>query len=66
MNDSDYFIVIDNEEGELSDLQFAWLEDKLKKGVEYEHIFMYGGGWSLSMLADIATTDVGRSRVLRA
>ncbi|MFC1644251.1 metallophosphoesterase family protein [Candidatus Omnitrophota bacterium] len=35
-----YFIVMDNEEGQLHEKQFRWLEGELKKGQEYEHIFI--------------------------
>ncbi|MEA3489843.1 MAG: metallophosphoesterase [Candidatus Omnitrophota bacterium] len=35
-----YFIVLDNEEGQLTGTQFRWLEEELKKGQEYDHIFI--------------------------
>jgi len=35
-----YFIVLDNEEGALSQTQFNRLEEELKKGQKYEHIFI--------------------------
>ncbi len=35
-----YFIVMDNEVGELSESQFDWLEEHLKKGKDYDHIFI--------------------------
>ncbi|MGD2278499.1 MAG: metallophosphoesterase [Candidatus Omnitrophota bacterium] len=39
-NRNSYFIVLDNEEGQLNDAQFDWLEEKLNKGKEYDHIFI--------------------------
>ncbi|NQT32174.1 MAG: metallophosphoesterase [Candidatus Omnitrophica bacterium] len=39
-NRNSYFIVFDNEDGQPSEEQFAWLEDKLKEGQEYGHIFI--------------------------
>ncbi len=39
-NRNSYFIVLDNEEGQLLEEQFVWLEEHLKKGAEYEHIFV--------------------------
>lgn len=35
-----FFIVLDNEVGELKEAQFVWLEEKLKEGQKYEHIFV--------------------------
>jgi len=35
-----FFIILDNEVGELSNTQFKWLEEQLKKGQEYDHIFI--------------------------
>ncbi|MFC1570790.1 metallophosphoesterase family protein [Candidatus Omnitrophota bacterium] len=35
-----YFIVIDNNRGDLTEEQFKWLEGKLKEGREYDHIFV--------------------------
>ncbi|MGB3114316.1 MAG: metallophosphoesterase, partial [Candidatus Omnitrophota bacterium] len=35
-----YFIVLDNEEGQLDESRFAWLEEELKKGQNYDHIFI--------------------------
>ena len=40
VNRNSYFIVLDNEVGELKDAQFEWLEEELKKGQEYDHIFI--------------------------
>ncbi|MBD3379301.1 MAG: hypothetical protein GF408_02445 [Candidatus Omnitrophica bacterium] len=39
-NRNSYFIVLDNEDGALSDTQFAWLEEHLKAGEKYDHIFI--------------------------
>lgn len=39
-NRNSYFIILDNEEGQLHERQFKWFEDELKKGQEYEHIFV--------------------------
>ena len=39
-NRNSFFIVIDNEVGELTNDQFIWLEEKLQEGVEYDHIFV--------------------------
>jgi 3',5'-cyclic AMP phosphodiesterase CpdA len=35
-----YFIVLDNEAGNLKESQFQWLEEQLKKGQNYSHIFI--------------------------
>lgn len=35
-----YFIIIDNSGGELTETQFAWLEDRLKEGQRYDNIFI--------------------------
>ncbi|MBU1083494.1 MAG: metallophosphoesterase [Candidatus Omnitrophota bacterium] len=35
-----YFIVLDNEEGQLTEEQFFWLEERLKEGKGYAHIFV--------------------------
>lgn len=35
-----YFIFIDNAEGEFGENKFRWLEDRLKEGEKYEHIFI--------------------------
>ena len=35
-----YFIFLDNAEGDLSDAQFKWLEEKLKEGARFEHRFI--------------------------
>jgi 3',5'-cyclic AMP phosphodiesterase CpdA len=35
-----YFIVLDNEAGQLSEVQFEWLEGKLKEGQNFDHIFI--------------------------
>lgn len=34
------FLVLDNAEGELGDKQFEWLEERLKKGKDYDNIFI--------------------------
>ncbi len=39
-NRNSYFISLDNNRGELTDKQFEWLEEKLKIGQEYDHIFI--------------------------
>jgi predicted phosphodiesterase len=39
-NRNSYFIVLDNEEGQLKKEQFRWLEKQLEKGREYDHIFI--------------------------
>ncbi|MFH1847245.1 MAG: metallophosphoesterase [Candidatus Omnitrophota bacterium] len=39
-NRNSYFIMLDNEIGELKEKQFEWLEDELKKGGVYDHIFV--------------------------
>ena len=39
-NRNSYFIVLDNEDGQLSETQFRSLEEELKKGQEFEHIFI--------------------------
>ena len=36
-----YFIVLDNEEGQLSESQLVWFEEELKKGAKYDHIFVF-------------------------
>lgn len=40
VNRNSYFIILDNEEGELSQTQFKWLEEHLKIGQNYDHIFI--------------------------
>ncbi|MBF0216540.1 MAG: metallophosphoesterase [Candidatus Omnitrophica bacterium] len=40
VNRNSFFIVLDNEAGKLTDDQFAWFEDKLKEGKNYQHIFV--------------------------
>ncbi len=40
VNRNSYFIILDNEVGELKDAQFEWLEQELEKGQEYDHIFI--------------------------
>ncbi len=40
VNRNSYFIVIDNNHQGISETQFTWLEDELKKGQEYDHIFV--------------------------
>lgn len=40
VNRNSYFIVLDNEEGQLREPQFEWFEEELRKGKEYEHIFV--------------------------
>jgi predicted phosphodiesterase len=35
-----YFIVLDNAGGNITDAQFLYLEEQLKKGREYDHIFI--------------------------
>ena len=40
VNRNSFFIVLDNEEGQLVEEQFVWLEEQLKKGREYDHIFI--------------------------
>jgi predicted phosphodiesterase len=40
VNRNSYFIILDNEEGELKEYQFKWLEEELKKGQKYDHIFI--------------------------
>ncbi len=39
-NRNSYFIVIDNEEGELTEKQFEWLEGHLKRAKDYDNIFI--------------------------
>ncbi|RKY41423.1 MAG: hypothetical protein DRP85_06330 [Candidatus Makaraimicrobium thalassicum] len=39
-NRNSYFIVLDNEGGQLGESQFRWLEEQLRKGQEYDHIFI--------------------------
>jgi 3',5'-cyclic AMP phosphodiesterase CpdA len=39
-NRNSYFIVLDNEDGALSESQFNWLEEKLKEGEGYDHTFI--------------------------
>jgi predicted MPP superfamily phosphohydrolase len=36
-----YFIVLNNEEGDLSEAQFAWLERELRNGMNYAHRFVF-------------------------
>ena len=40
VNRNSYFIILDNEEGPLTDEQFQWLEGHLRKGQEHDHIFI--------------------------
>ncbi|KJJ85979.1 metallophosphoesterase [Candidatus Omnitrophus magneticus] len=40
VNRNSFFIVLDNEAGELSEKQFEWFESKLKEGTRYAHIFV--------------------------
>ena len=40
-NRNSYFIVLDNEGGELTEVQFTWFEDQLTRGQAYEHIFVF-------------------------
>lgn len=40
VNRNSYFIILDNEEGQLREEQFRWFEEELKKGKEYDHIFI--------------------------
>jgi 3',5'-cyclic AMP phosphodiesterase CpdA len=40
VNRNSYFIIMDNERGKLYDYQFEWLEKELKKGREYDNIFI--------------------------
>lgn len=40
VNRNSYFVVLDNEGGELKEEQFNWLEGKLKEGKKYDHIFI--------------------------
>ncbi|MBD3296771.1 MAG: hypothetical protein GF392_05330 [Candidatus Omnitrophica bacterium] len=40
VNRNAYFIVLDNEEGQLRDPQFKWFEEKLKEGRKHDHIFV--------------------------
>ncbi|MFH1665411.1 MAG: metallophosphoesterase [Candidatus Omnitrophota bacterium] len=35
-----YFIVVDNEQGDLRDTQFRWLEERLKEAQAYDHTFV--------------------------
>lgn len=39
-NRNSYFIAIDNNHQGITETQFAWLEEELKKGREYDHIFV--------------------------
>ena len=36
-----YFIVLDDQNGEFSESQFAWFENELKKAKSYSHIFVF-------------------------
>jgi len=36
-----YFIVLDDEEGDLAERQFEWLENEFKKAASYEHKFVF-------------------------
>jgi len=36
-----YFIVLDNEVGELNEAQFNWFREQLEKGQAYDHIFVF-------------------------
>lgn len=40
VNRNSYFIIVDNEGGEIREHQFEWLEEELKKGQIYDHIFV--------------------------
>jgi len=40
VNRNSFFIIVDNEVGEINDEQFVWLEEKLKEGRKYDHIFV--------------------------
>lgn len=40
VNRNSFFIILDNEEGALSESQFSWLEEELKRGQEHDHIFI--------------------------
>jgi len=40
VNRNSFFIVVDDEAGELTDAQFAWFEGKLKEGQGYDNIFV--------------------------
>lgn len=40
VNRNSYFIVIDNSAGEITNEQFAWLEEELKKSMPYQHRFV--------------------------
>ncbi|MBN1526417.1 MAG: metallophosphoesterase [Candidatus Omnitrophica bacterium] len=40
VNRNSYFIIVDNEAGEVTETQFAWLEDRLKEGQHYDNIFI--------------------------
>lgn len=39
-NRNSFFIVLDNEVGHFEEAQFEWLEEELKKGEAYDHIFI--------------------------
>ncbi|MDP8299019.1 MAG: metallophosphoesterase [Candidatus Tantalella remota] len=39
-NRNSFFIVLDNEDGSISDEGFRWFEDKLEEGQKYDHIFV--------------------------
>jgi len=39
-NRNSFFIIIDNEGGEITGEQFEWLEERLQEGKKYEHIFI--------------------------
>ena len=40
VNRNSYFIVLDNENGNLIDEQFVWLKEKLEEGKAYDHVFI--------------------------
>jgi predicted phosphodiesterase len=40
-NRNSYFIVMNNKTGHPSEEQFAWLEEELARGRDYEHIFVF-------------------------
>ena len=40
VNRNSFFIVLDNEGGELTEKQFQWFEEKLQEGEKYDHVFV--------------------------
>jgi len=40
VNRNSYFIVLDNEEGQLTEEQFFWFEERMEEGQKYDHIFV--------------------------